>query len=115
MEDHYVLQGDWIAQVTTDHRNLVMMKVCITTMEPTIKDGDVAMLDTGRTRIHNGCTFALGINETIVIKELEHLASGNVRIISTNRDEYAPYEVSIDDIRIIGQVIGFARQLARDE
>jgi hypothetical protein len=39
----------------------------------------------------------------------------NVRIISVNKDEYPPYEVDVDDVRIIGQVIWFARQLVRDE
>jgi phage repressor protein C with HTH and peptisase S24 domain len=36
---------------------------------------------------------------------------GRVRVISENRDEYPPYEVDQADLRIIGQVIWFAREL----
>ena len=51
----------------------------------------------------------------IAIRELDTWPGENVGIISTNRDEYPPYEVPIDGICIIGQVIWFASQLVRDE
>lgn len=52
---------------------------------------------------------------TIVIKRLENIVGGRVRIISDNRAEAPPYEAEARDIRIIGQVIWFAGELVPKE
>ncbi len=46
---------------------------------------------------------------------LEMLAEGKIMVINDSRTEYTPYEASIKDIRVLGQVIWFARQLVRVE
>jgi phage repressor protein C with HTH and peptisase S24 domain len=84
-------------------------------MTPTISDGDTVMIDMGRTRIKSGSIYALGIEDTIIVKRLEYLVSGTIRIISDNRQEYAPYEANPQNIRIIGEVIWCAKQFIKTD
>jgi phage repressor protein C with HTH and peptisase S24 domain len=84
--------------------------VCGNSMEPAIRDGDVAMIDIGRNKIRDGCVYAIGLGETIAIKRLELMTAGRVRIISDNKAEYESYEANIADVRVIGRVIWLARK-----
>ena len=105
----YAFRKDWLSKVATSARNIVLMRVEGESMTPTISDGDMVMLDMGRTRIKSGSIFAIGIEDTIIIKRLEYLVNGKIRIISDNRQEYAPYEADSREIRIIGEVIWCAK------
>ena len=114
-KEYYAFRKDWLRRIGTSPKRLVMMPIKGTSMQPTIMDGDVVMLDTGRRRIFDGQIYALGMGETIMIKRLENLVGGRIRIIADNRTEFPPYEAEARDIRIIGQVIWFARELVPRE
>ena len=109
----YAFRKDWLRQVATSAHNIVLMMVEGESMTPTISDGDTVMIDMGRTRIKSGSIFAIGIEDTIIIKRLEYLVNGRIRIISDNRQEYAPYEADSREIRIIGEVIWCAKQFIK--
>jgi len=109
----YAFRKDWLRQVATSAHNIVLMMVEGESMTPTISDGDTVMIDMGRIRIKSGSIFAIGIEDTIIIKRLEYLVNGRIRIISDNRQEYAPYEADSKEIRIIGEVIWCAKQFIK--
>lgn len=111
-KDFYAFRKDWLRRVATSPSNIVLMIVSGHSMEATIADGDIVMIDIGRTRVHDGFVYALGQGETIAIKRLENLPGDVLRVISDNKAEYPPYTAHMRDIRIIGQVIWFARELA---
>lgn len=113
--EYYAFRKDWLRKVATGPGNIVLMTVEGESMTPTISDGDTVMIDRGRTRIKSGSIYALGIEDTIIIKRLEYLVSGSIRIISDNRQEYAPYEANPKNIRIIGEVIWCAKQFIKTE
>ncbi len=109
----YAFRKDWLKKVATSAHNIVLMMVEGESMTPTISDGDTVMIDMGRTRIKSGSIFAIGIEDTIIIKRLEYLVNGKIRIISDNRQEYAPYDADNKEIRIIGEVIWCAKQFIK--
>lgn len=111
--EYYAFRKDWLKGVTTNPRNVFLMNVKGSSMDPTIRDGDIIMIDTGRKRIYDGYIYALGIGETIAIKRLETLPGGRIRIISDNRSEFPPYEINAQDLRLLGQVIWTARELVK--
>ena len=110
----YAFRKTWLRKIASSPRDIVLIEVSGDSMEPTVQNGDVVMLDLGRRALKSGLIYAIRIAETILIKRLDILAGGNVRVISDNR-LYQPYEVPHRDLRIIGQVIWFARQLVRGE
>jgi phage repressor protein C with HTH and peptisase S24 domain len=114
-KEFYAFRKEWIRRVATSPKSVVLMPVRGTSMHPTIQDGDVVMLDTGRARVFDGQIYALSLNDTIMIKRLENIVGGRIRIISENRLEFPPYEADARSVRIIGQVIWFARELVSRE
>ena len=111
----YAFRKPWLDKIATSARNLVLMAMSGASMEPTLKDGDIVMIDRGRQRILPGLVYALGIEDTIIIKRIEVLTGGRLMVLSDNRAEYPPYEASTKDIRVLGQIIWFARQLVWTE
>jgi phage repressor protein C with HTH and peptisase S24 domain len=112
--DYYAFRKEWLRKMVSDIGQVVLMAVRGPSMIPTIVEGDVVMIDEGRRRIHNGCIYALGIEETITIKRLEILPNRRARVVSDNRAEYPPYETALESIRILGQVIWYARTLTNE-
>jgi phage repressor protein C with HTH and peptisase S24 domain len=111
--DYYAFRKDWLRRIATSPKNAVLVQVRGASMWPTIQEGDVVMLDTGRHRIYDGCIYAMGQYDTISVKRLERLADGRIRVISDNRTEFPPYETGLEDIRILGQIVWYARELVR--
>lgn len=105
IKDYYAFRKRFIKYIATSAKNLVMMRVSGTSMEPEIKDGGTVMIDMGRKHPKTGCYFALGYGDTLSVKELEVLPAGRARVISKNTATYPPYEANLSDIRIIGQVV----------
>ena len=105
IKDYYAFRKHFINYIASNPKNLVLMKVAGTSMEPEIKDGGTVMVDLGRQHPKGGCIFALGFGDVIMVKEIELLPADRVRIISKNKADYPPYETELKDIRIIGQII----------
>ncbi|MBF0509251.1 MAG: helix-turn-helix transcriptional regulator, partial [Deltaproteobacteria bacterium] len=108
---YHVFQRDWLATITSRPGHAVMMTARGTGMEPTIRDGDDLLLDTGSKHIFNGFIYALGLGENILVKRLDIITGDRCRISCDNRSEYPPYELNRDQLFIIGQVIWCGRAL----
>jgi len=103
---------DWLKAYTSNHKQVVLMPVRGDSMEPTLRTGDVVMVDFGRRRIYDGGIYALGERDLIMVKRLFVLPDGRLRISSDNPDpKYEAYEMPHSMVRILGQVIWFAREL----
>lgn len=109
---HFSFRKSWLEKIATDPGNVVLVRLEGNSMEPTLCEGDMVMLDIGRNRsIKAGFIYALGIGGTIVFKRLEPLDDHRIRIISDRKTAYPPYECKIDDIHILGRAIWFARRI----
>ena len=105
VETYYAFRKSFINRIATSYKNVVLACATGNSMERTIYDGDSVMIDTGRRSIEDGKIFAVRFGETIAIKRLSLLPNDKVLVISDNRDEYAPYEASIEDIHVIGKML----------
>lgn len=114
LKEAYSFRKEWISRVATAKKNLILMFVEGDSMDPAINDGDIVMIDRGRQHIFTGKIYAIGVSDTIMIKRLELLPDSKVKIISDNRT-YDPYIIEGKELRIIGQVIWFARELITRE
>ena len=70
-------------------------------MEPTVRDGDLVVVDADRTAPQDGQLFAVRTDAGLVIKRLRR-RGGRWRLTSDNR-AHRPHAVADDD-RILGQV-----------
>ena len=110
--EFYAFRKDWLRSVVSAVINAVLMKVRGGSMEPTLHDGDVVMIDTGRILVYDDYLYAIGRDDLIFVKRLVRTSDGKVRVISDNPD-IQPELVHLRDMRIIGQVIWFARELLK--
>ena len=110
----YHFQKSWIrGHLKANPADLRIMHVEGDSMLPTLKDGDVVLVDLSRTAPTPPGIFVLFDGLGLVAKRLEHVASADpptVRIISDN-PVYAPYERSAEEVSIVGRIRWFAREI----
>ena len=111
IEGYYAFRNDWLkAKGTLD--KMVLMDIFGNSMEPEMKDGDTILIDESQKDILAGAIYAVGVDDTIMVKRLEKHPNKLV-LISDNKD-YSPIYLQsdeIDSVRIIGKVIWICREL----
>ncbi len=81
-------------------------------MEPELKDGDTVLIDTSQKEILAGSIYAVGIDDTIMVKRLEK-HPGKLVLMSDNKD-YETIYLSLsemDSVRIIGKIVWISRDV----
>ena len=82
-------------------------------MSPTLEDGDLVMIDTGRTSPSPPGIFVLDDGVGLVAKRVDAVPNSfpqQLRLSSDN-PAYSNYQRRIDEVRILGRVVWFARSL----
>ena len=111
--EKYAFRKKWAFESGLCKGKVVLMTVRGDSMEPTFKDGDTVLVDMARIKLISGCIYAMGTDDMLQIKRLERRGKG-VRVISDN-SRYEPYDAAPDEVRIIGQVVWYARQIINPE
>ncbi|MFO7970193.1 MAG: helix-turn-helix transcriptional regulator [Desulfobacterales bacterium] len=111
IEGYYAFRRDWLT--TKGNRNkMVLMDIFGNSMEPEMKDGDTILIDESQKDILAGAIYAVGIDDTIMVKRVEKHPNKLV-LISDNKD-YSPIYLQgseINSVRIIGKVVWISREL----
>jgi phage repressor protein C with HTH and peptisase S24 domain len=111
IEGYYAFRRDWLT--TKGNRNkMVLMDIFGNSMEPEMKDGDTILIDESQKDILAGAIYAVGIDDTIMVKRVEKHPNKLV-LLSDNKD-YSPIYLQgkdINSVRIIGKVIWISREL----
>lgn len=108
---HFSFQKSWL-QAKGQANQMVLMDVFGNSMAPEIKDGDTVLVDQSQRNILAGAIYAVGIEDTIMVKRIEKHPLKLV-LLSDNK-AYAPIFLTgeeIDSVRIIGKVIWISREL----
>jgi phage repressor protein C with HTH and peptisase S24 domain len=110
IKGYYAFQSEWLS--TKGHpEKMVLMDIFGNSMAPELKDGDTVLIDESQKDILAGAVYAVGIDDTIMVKRVEKHPHKLV-LISDNTD-YAPVYLAgreCDSVRIIGKVIWVARE-----
>ena len=75
-------------------------------MEPTISDGDLVMVDTRQTDLQGGL-MAFVLDDAAYIKRLRPLMGDGLEIISDNKEIYPPERIDrnrLGEMQIIGRI-----------
>ena len=91
---------------------MILIDIYGTSMEPELKHGDTVMIDTSRNDILAGSIYAVGIDDTIMVKRIEK-HPGKLVLISDNKD-YEPVYLSqneMESVRIMGKVVWISRDI----
>ncbi|WP_339718224.1 S24 family peptidase [uncultured Maritimibacter sp.] len=97
---------DYIRRVTrASPSNLTIISVKGDSMEPTLKDDDIVMLDMSKTSLGYEGLFVIRVYDVLHVKRLSHSGPGQVMVISDNRENYPPREYPMDEVEVVGKVI----------
>ncbi|WP_320006177.1 helix-turn-helix transcriptional regulator [Maridesulfovibrio sp.] len=110
IEGFYAFRKDWIG-TKGNPTDMVLMEVYGNSMEPELKEGDIVLLDQSRKDILAGGIYAVGVEDTVMVKRVEK-RPGQVVLHSDNRD-YAPIHLGgdeLENVRVLGQVVWVSRE-----
>jgi len=93
--------------------SLRLLTISGDSMSPTLEDGNMVMIDTGRTSPSPPGIFVLDDGVGLVAKRVDAVPNSfpqQLRLSSDN-PAYSNYQRRIDEVRILGRVVWFARSL----
>lgn len=107
----YAFRRDWLLQ-RGNPKDMRLAKVMGDSMEPTLKEGDLVLVDLSQKEIIQGQIYAVRLFNGLLIKRLQRLDQNRVRLISDNQ-VHPPEERSLDsgEFEIIGRVLWVGRNL----
>ena len=110
IQGYYSFRQDWMhTKGAPEH--MVLMDIFGNSMEPELKDGDTVLIDTSQKDILAGAIYAVGVDDTIMVKRIEKHPQKLV-LLSDNKD-YAPVYLAGGDstsVRVIGKVLWVGRE-----
>lgn len=111
IEGYYAFRKDWLSAKGLINK-MVLMDIFGNSMEPEIKDGDTILIDESQKDILAGAIYAVGIDDTIMVKRLEK--HPNKLVLVSDNTDYSPIYLKGNEmasVRIIGKVVWICREL----
>jgi len=114
-EKHLAFRREWIqGKLGAVPKNLVAVTVSGDSMEPTLKNGDVVLVNLGMKHIMDNAIYVLNIDGTLLVKRIERLVAGGI-ILRSDNGLVSP-DQSVNDkqagkLDIVGRVVWFGRHL----
>lgn len=108
--DYLSFQTRWLANKGSAN-HMVAMEVFGQSMEPVIREGDTVLIDQSQKNILAGAIYAVGVEDTILVKRLEK--HPNKLVLCSDNKDYEPIYLDREDtdkVRIIGKVVWSCRE-----
>ncbi len=106
--ERLVLPTDWVRRVFgRPASHLVLAGAAGTSMEPTIRDRDLLVVDIADQRLTSGRIYALVVGDNLLVKRIERTLRGQI-FLRPDNPAYQTEELTedlADTVRVLGQVI----------
>ncbi|MDR2220678.1 MAG: hypothetical protein LBE24_08895 [Methylobacillus sp.] len=115
-DDALVFKDEWIRhEIGAQPQDLYLIRVAGDSMEPTLRAGDVILIDRRATRPDREGVYILRMNDMLLVKRLQALPNGVVRVISDN-SAFTTFDIKVSEIdgsemAIIGRVVWTGRRM----
>lgn len=109
VSEYLSFQSSWLSRKGSA-ASMVAMEVFGHSMEPVIREGDTVLIDQSQKNILAGAIYAVGVEDTILIKRLEK--HPDKLVLSSDNKDFAPIYLEADllsKVRILGKVIWSCR------
>jgi phage repressor protein C with HTH and peptisase S24 domain len=109
----YAFRRQWL-QLKGSVDELVLIEARGDSMDPTIADGDMVLINCAQKKVIGGTLYALRTQNAVMVKRLQPMGAARIQVMSDNK-LYDSYEIDLDigDIEIIGQVVWIGREVVR--
>lgn len=110
IEGYYSFRKDWLSRKGNADK-MVLMDIFGNSMEPELKEGDVVLIDESKKDILAGSIYAVGIDDTIMVKRLEKRPKGLALLSENTKNETIYMEgEDLNRVRLIGKVLWVGRE-----
>jgi len=118
VEDYIAFQKEWFNKhIHAPKNSLAVMTANGDSMEPTIKNGDMLLVDTSQNQARTDNIYIIRIDECIVVKRVQCIPGNKLQVISDNKT-YDPYVLDLSDEShqavIIGKVVWYGRSIGME-
>jgi phage repressor protein C with HTH and peptisase S24 domain len=111
IKEFYSFRKDWLSK-KGKARDMVLMDIFGNSMEPELKEGDTVLIDQSQKAVLAGAIYAVGFDDTIVVKRLEKRPKELVLLSENERYPMMRFrDEEMDNVRIIGKVIWVCREM----
>ena len=105
IEGYYSFRKDWLSRKGNADK-MVLMDIFGNSMEPELKEGDVVLIDESKKDILAGSIYAVGIDDTIMVKRLEKRPKRLALLSENTKNETIYMEgEDLNRVRLIGKVL----------
>jgi phage repressor protein C with HTH and peptisase S24 domain len=111
--DFVAFQTSWLRSKGINPAATRLLNVKGDSMEPTIRDGDMALVDTSISEIIDNSIYVIIVGQRLLIKRIHVLVTGALRLISDN-NLYSPEDVQPNEaefVRVAGRVMWYGRSI----
>ncbi len=110
MIGHLAFREDWLLKSGVNHEKADIVEVMGNSMEPTLPDGSLILVDYQRTRRRSNRIFVVRSDDLVLIKRLVKDRHGEWLLVSDNNKEYKPVPWPREAV-VIGQVMWTGRTM----
>lgn len=105
---YYAFSLQWIKRRQLDPKMLHIVQVKGDSMEPSLHNNDLILVDRAQDVPNDGKTYVVRIGDELVVKHIQRLGRDAISLVSGN-SVYPPREVTLpgnpDEFEIIGRVV----------
>lgn len=106
ISDYLAFKRDWFSRIGVSPQNAALVTADGDSMEPTIPNRAILMIDTSIREVANGQIYAIRRDGELLVKRVQQRFDGTVVLISDNqryeREEVPPDRVA--DLHVVGRV-----------
>ncbi|MBC8286004.1 MAG: helix-turn-helix transcriptional regulator [Nitrospinae bacterium] len=107
--DHLAFKTDWVhKELGTDPKNLLLIHSIGDSMEPTIRSGDLLLVDRNKSRMKGDGIYLINLDDGLMVKRIEWLLDGSVVIRGDNTvvsREQVVSSTDLEKLHILGRVV----------
>lgn len=112
--DHLAFREEWVrTELSANPKNLVLISAIGDSMEPTLRAGDLLLIDRSSEGVTQDAIYAFATNGELRVKRMQLKIDGSVVIKSDNL-QYEAETLLVDQVgllRIIGRVVWSGRRM----
>jgi phage repressor protein C with HTH and peptisase S24 domain len=112
--DYLAFKADWIRNTFgVAQKDLALISVKGDSMEPTLSNDDLILVDMRKNRVEDNAIYVLQLNDALLVKRIQHKLDGSLHVMSDNK-HYDTEIVNVEhatDLNVLGRVVWSGRRM----
>lgn len=112
--DHLAFRDEWVrTELGTNPKNLVLITAIGDSMEPTLRAGDLLLIDRSSAEVRHDAIYAFATNGELRVKRMQLKIDGSL-VVKSDNNQYEAELLTADQastLRIVGRVVWSGRRM----